>query len=180
MNNHTSTWIGLIRAIGGSTHKKMSMQQLRDGCERAGLEDVRTLLATGNVLFSSGLDGAEIGNRLAEIVSSHGLDNQVFLRRPDDLEAIVGKNPFDDAATARPNHLLVLFLETAPATEHAAELQKYAGPEHVAIVGREVFIDYVEGVGRSKLTPVLLERILKQPGTARNWNTVRKLIAACG
>ena len=41
--------------------------------------------------------------------------------------------------------------------------------------GREVFIDYLDSVGRSKLTPARLERLLGQPGTARNWNTLAKL-----
>lgn len=176
--NRTSTWIGLIRAIGPSTHKKMSMRQLRDGCERAGLENVRTLLATGNVVFSSETDIAELGGRLTDILASHDLDNKVFLRRPGDLEDVVARNPFADAAVARPNHLLILFLEMDPLPDQVATLLARQGPERMAVVGREVFIDYVEGVGRSKLTPGVLERSLGQPGTARNWNTVGKLIAA--
>jgi len=174
----TSTWIGLIRAIGPSTHKKMSMQQLREGCNRNGFENVRTVLATGNVVFSSGAGIEEISKRLTDVLVSHGLGNKIFLRRPGDLEEVVARNPFADAAEARPNHLLVLFLEMEPSPEQTATLLAHQGPERMAVVGREVFIDYVEGVGRSKLTPAVLERSLQRPGTARNWNTVGKLIAA--
>lgn len=173
-----STWIGLIRAIGPSTHKKMSMRQLRDGCVQAGFENVRTLLATGNVVFSSNTSIGHLGERLTDVLASHGLGNKVFLRRPGDLEDVVARNPFADAAAARPNHLLILFLELEPSPDHVATLAARPGPERIAVAGREVFIDYVEGVGRSKLTPAVLERSLMQSGTARNWNTVGKLIAA--
>lgn len=174
----SKTWIALIRAIGPATHKKMSMQHLRDGCSGAGLEDVRTLLATGNVLFSSGEKPTEIGKRLAGVIAAHGLGNEVFLRRPNELEAAVAANPFPEAAGTRPNHLLVLFLERKPAAAALADLGGYAGPERFAAGSKHLYIDYAEGVARSKLTPALLERRLKQKGTARNWNTVQKLIAS--
>lgn len=79
------------------------------------------------------------------------------------------------AATARPNHLLVLFLDRAPDPDHTRALLAHGGPEPVEVHGREVFIDYLDGVARSKLTPARLERLLGQPGTTRNWNTVGKL-----
>jgi len=153
------------------------MQQLREGCKRNGFENVRTVLATGNVVFSFGAGIEDVSKRLTDILVCHGLGNKIFLRRPGDLEDVVARNPFADAAEARPNHLLVLFLETEPSPEQIATLLAHRGPERTAVVGREVFIDYVEGVGRSKLTPAVLERALRQPGTARNWNTVAKLIA---
>ncbi len=53
-----------------------------------------------------------------------------------------------------------------------------AGPERLRGSGREIYIDYREGVARSKLSPAFLERVLQQSGTARNWNTLAKLCEA--
>lgn len=175
MGGSTASWVGLIRAIGPATHKKMPMQQLRDGCAAAGLEDVTTYIASGNVLFRSSRSAADIKKTLTGIIRDHDLENDVFLRQPHELEAVLAQNPFPDAATARPNHLLMVFLEAAPSEEQRADLLRHPGLELIGAAGREIFIDYVEGVARSKLTPTLIERRLKQPGTARNINTVRKL-----
>lgn len=91
------------------------------------------------------------------------------------MRQVLALNPMPHAATARPNHLLVLFLDRAPDPDTARALLAHGGPEPVEVHGREVFIDYLDGVARSKLTPARLERLLGQPGTARNWNTVGKL-----
>jgi uncharacterized protein (DUF1697 family) len=172
------SWVGLIRAIGPRTHRRMSMEDLRSACIGAGMREVRTLLATGNLLATSEAGEQELKARLGAILAGFGLDNAVFLRRPRELEAVLAGNPFRDAAEARPDHLLVLFLDRRPDPEATARLSRYAGPERTALRGREVFIDYAAGVGRSKLTAAVLERHIGQPGTARNWNTLGKLFAA--
>lgn len=84
-------------------------------------------------------------------------------------------NPMPEAAQIRPSLMLVLFLDHAPTADRVAALTAHGGPEPVQVHGREVFIDYLDNVGRSKLTPARLERLLGQPGTARNWNTLTKL-----
>ena len=167
-------WVALIRGIGPTTHAKMSMADLRAGCESAGFSDVRTLLATGNVAFETA-DGEEaILRAVSGVLARHGLDNAVALRRVEDLAEILAANPFPEAASDRPNHLLVHYLpRPAPDTDPA-----WDGPERIAARGREAFIDYAEGVGRSKLTINVLDRLLGPGGTARNWNTSRKLCDA--
>lgn len=56
-------------------------------------------------------------------------------------------------------------------------LQTHTGPEKLYPQGRELYIFYTDGIGRSKLDNALIERRLKAAGTARNWNTVTKLLA---
>lgn len=168
-------WVGLLRAIGPATHAKMSMADLRAACETAGLTAVRTLLASGNLIFRSARPATDLVATLQRVLQSFGLDNRVFLRSTDDLRQVLALNPMPRAAAARPNHLLVLFLDRAPGPDAARALLAHGGPEPVQVHGREVFIDYLDGVARSRLTPARLERLLGQPGTARNWNTVGKL-----
>lgn len=84
-------------------------------------------------------------------------------------------SPFPDATAARPNRVLVLF-HHAPVDPARLPLD-YGGPERLAAVGREVFIDYAEGIGRSLLEPVMARAKLP-PSTSRNWNTLLKLVEA--
>lgn len=171
----TQHWIGLLRGIGGATHAKMPMAALRRACEDAGLDEVRTVLATGNLVFQSPLPEEDLAATLRRVVAGFGLDNPTFLRRTAQLRQVLALNPMPDAAQLRPSHMLVLFLDHAPTADRVAALTAHGGPEPVQVHGREVFIDYLDNVGRSKLTPARLERLLGQPGTARNWNTLTKL-----
>ncbi len=175
-SENSATWVGLIRGIGPNTHKVMPLKELVDRCQAAGFGQVSSVLATGNLVFRSAEPETKLRRTLDEIVRSYGLTNEVFLRRPDQLQTVIAGNPNATAAAERPNHLLVLFLNESVAAEAAERLCGYEGPERIEVAGREIYIDYREGVGRSKLTPVLLERTLGQPGTARNWNTVAKLL----
>lgn len=171
-------WIALIRTIGGTTHARMSMADLRAAAQAAGLGHVRTVLATGNLLFISPRPGAEIKSVLSAILSGFGLENEVFLRSAAELQAVIDANPLPDAAKQRPNHLLVSFMAKAPGKAEATAAMQHGGPETVILSGREVYVDYCNGVARSKLTPARLERLLGRSGTARNWNTLVRLVKA--
>ncbi len=59
-----------------------------------------------------------------------------------------------------------------------AALEGWMGPERCRASGREVHLDFPDGIGRSKLTPVILERLIGAPGTARNWNTLTRIVKA--
>ncbi len=54
-------------------------------------------------------------------------------------------------------------------------LKTYVGPEELFIIGKELYIYYTNGIGRSKLSNSLIEKKLKTFGTARNWNTILQL-----
>lgn len=176
MNTNAPCWIALIRAIGPETHKRMSMKQLARACSDAGLENVRTVLATGNIVFSSLRTEADILGILSAVIAKHGLGNEVILRQPKQLQAVLDANPFPVASAERPNHMLVLFLAGAPSDANVASIKDRRGPENILAKGHEVFVDYVDGVGRSKISSAWLEKRLGQSGTARNWNTIRKLV----
>lgn len=178
MSSTKQIWIALIRAIGGATHGKMSMAHLREGCSAAGLADVKTVLATGNVIFASDKTEAEISAILDRVIAAHGLKNEVFLRRPDALRTSLAANPFPEAAAERPSRMLISFMKRGATANEITAACAYAGPERIALIGRDAFIDYADDIGTSKLTPVRLEKLLGQSGTARNWNTVLKLVQA--
>ncbi len=115
----------------------------------------------------------------ASVEARSGIRSEVFARSLADLEAAIAANPFPDVARDRPSRLLVLFCREPPSE---AELKRvaegYDGPERLAAVGRELFIDYPEGQGRSTLDPAMARLRIRLPlDTRRNWNTVTKLAA---
>ena len=89
----TQHWIGLLRGIGGATHAKMPMAALRRACEDAGLDEVRTVLATGNLVFQSPLPEEDLAATLRRVVAGFGLDNPTFLRRAAALRQVLVLNP---------------------------------------------------------------------------------------
>jgi uncharacterized protein (DUF1697 family) len=172
-----NVFIALLRAIGAATHARMSMQDLREGCEAAGLKRVTTYIQTGNVIFESRRSVAAAQAIVERVVQGFGLTNDVVLRKPDELAAVLAADPFPDAAAARPSALAVCFLAAAPDANALAQLLRHPGPERVAQIGRDLCIDYAGGISGSKLMPGVVERRLGVVATARNWNTARKLLA---
>lgn len=173
-------WIALIRAIGPKTHKLMSMADLRAAAEAQGLQEVRTLLATGNLLFASRKGKASLQRLLEDVLTGFGLElpeNTVFLLTPEEVQAVIAAVPFPDAAQDTPSRLL--YVATATPLDDAAKARIATwdrGPERLRACGSGLYIDYAEGVGASQLTPKRLETLLGQPGTGRNWNTLNKLL----
>ena len=169
--------VALVRGInvGG---KMLRMDLLRSICEQIGLRDVQTVLQSGNVVFRGARAGARLEKDLEEAIRrGAGLDVRVMVRSAGELARVVEGNPFPEQAQDEPNRLIVVFLEKEPAADAVAALRSaYRGPEPMHLEGRELYIVYGEGMGRSKLTPALYERKLGVAGTARNWNTVRKLV----
>ena len=100
----------------------------------------------------------------------------VILRTVPELREVVKQNPFAGRQDLEPAKLAVLFPAGKPAPEARARIQGLkTDPEQVRM-GCEVYIYYPNGMGRSKLTPAVIEKALGGPATARNWNTVTKLL----
>jgi uncharacterized protein (DUF1697 family) len=168
--------IAMIRGVNVGGNKMLSMAALKELCVGLGLDDVQTVLQSGNVVFRS---AKKISAQTLEkaIREKTGLDVRVFLRTPEELEKVIAKNPFPERAKSDPSHLVVMFLEREMTANAKAALRdaSAAGPEQVHIGKEELYIYYGEAMARSKL--VLDERRLGVSGTARNWNTVTKLLA---
>jgi uncharacterized protein (DUF1697 family) len=100
-----------------------------------------------------------------------------FVRTAEELDAAIAHNPFPDEAKRDPAHLLILFLRDAPSPSAIKAMQgAIKGPELVRARGREAYLVYPEGIGRSKLTAAVLDKHVGT-GTGRNWNTILKLAA---
>jgi uncharacterized protein (DUF1697 family) len=111
------------------------------------------------------------------IEKAYGFRTGVLLRTSDELKDIIRRNPFAKRSGIEPNKLVVSFLTGEPSPESKQKIaQIKVGPEELYLDGRELYIYYAGGIGNSKLTAAMIERALKVAGTARNWNTVTKLL----
>ncbi|WP_026618629.1 DUF1697 family protein [Ensifer sp. WSM1721] len=160
-------YVALLRAVNVGGTGTLPMAELKAVCERLGFADVKTYIQSGNVLFRSELSETDVQAGLESALAERmGKAPGVLLRSRRELDAVVSKAPFPHA---KPNFLLVTFLPEPPAAD---ALEKLVAPdgEEVQVRGREIYIHYPDGSGRSKLKLPALK-----PGTARNLNTVRKL-----
>jgi uncharacterized protein (DUF1697 family) len=173
-----AVFVAFLRGINVGGHALLRMDALAAMLVGLGHSRVTTLLQSGNVLFESrARDETALARRIEDAIeAAHGFRPDVILRRPPDLAAVVAENPFPEEATAQPGRLLVVFLAAPADASGIARLAAvHRGPERFVGDGRELYVVYPDGVGRSKLTHALIEKALGVRGTARNWNTVVKL-----
>src|SRR2546422_8261930 len=108
--------------------------------------------------------------------SSDVCSSDLILRTTSDLRDVIAKNPFAARRGIDPRKLVITFLPVDPGPEARDKVLKMKpDPEEVRFDGRELYIYFPDGMGRSKLVPAL-GKALKNAGTARNWNTVTKLL----
>lgn len=162
-----TVFAALLRAINVGGSGKLAMSELRSLCEAAGFEDVETYIQSGNVLLSSRLSEAKVKAKLERALGEKlGAPAHAFVRTTSELESIVEHNPF---AEEPGNRVLVYLLDAAPPKSAFSKLV-VPGSERVEPRGREVFVHYPDGSGRSKL-----KLPLTAPCTSRNMNTIVKL-----
>ena len=175
--------IALLRGINVVGRKMVVMAELRELACGLGFTGVRTLLQSGNLVFQCNqLRGAALERRLErETAKELGVDCDYVVRSAAEWAQIVARNPFPREAQDDPGHLLVMCLKALPSEQNVETLRAcIKGREYFHADEKQLYLVYPDGVGRSKLTSNLIERKLAARGTARNWNTVRKLHALCG
>lgn len=162
--------------VGGN---RLTMADLRWAFEREGFENVETVVSSGNVLFdfddrpSDGLEDL-FSHMMAD---RFDIASYVAVRTADELAALVAGNPFADGDEDKVHAML---LSGEPEDDALARLiadHASRGPERIAAGPRALYIDFVEGVGRSRLTSAFIERRLNLQGTARNQRSLKRILA---
>jgi uncharacterized protein (DUF1697 family) len=178
-----TTYLALLRAINVGGRNVVPMSELRELPEKLGFTDARTLLQTGNLVFNGGArSSAELEQVLEAAAKKRlGVETDFLVRTGKEWASLVAANPFPAEAKSDPSHLVVMFLKEAPAAAAVDALRAaIVGREVVRAVGKQAYLVYPDGIGRSKLTVALIEKKLATRGTGRNWNTVLKLAAVGG
>ena len=160
-------YVALLRAVNVGGTGKLPMSDLKALCERAGLLKVRTYIASGNVVFASRMSEAEVKRALEPALEAYaGKPVGVLVRTGAEMARVVADNPFPDAS---PSRTVAIFLDEPPPRDAAERATGMAG-EEIRLGGREIYVHYGDGMGRSRLKiPAAVA------GTARNINTVTRL-----
>jgi uncharacterized protein (DUF1697 family) len=169
--------VALLRGINLARSRRVSMAELRRVLADAGHDDVKTHLQSGNVVFSSGVRGAALERRLErELADALGIEIKVLVRSRAELAAIVKRDPLGDVADNLSRYL-VTFLAGKLEPKKVKELAALAvEPERFAAHGRELYSWHPGGASDSALWKKLADKRLGVTATARNWNTVKKLL----
>jgi len=159
-------YIALLRAVNVGGTGKLAMRDLSELCVELGLENVRTYIQSGNIVFESGIPEALIRKNLEEaLIHRFGIKTEVILRTSEELKAVLDANPFP---TIRPSKVGVFF-QSSPIVERRL-FDNPSVTEEIRMRDREVYIHFPMGMGVSKL------RLPAKSGTMRNMNTVSKLV----
>ena len=159
-------YVALLRGVNLGK-RQLKMEDLRRIATELGLDNAKTFIASGNLLFRSGKSEQALKKELESALADHmGARVGVMLRASDELTKIADENPFADEP---PRFTVAIFLDAAPPAD-AANAAKNVDGERMALGKREIYVHYPRGQGQSRLViPAAAE------GTARNMNTVVKL-----
>ena len=173
-----ATYLALLRGINVGGANKVPMKELRGLFEKLGYEDVQTYLQSGNVIFegkssTSKKLAAEIERAIAKAFKP-GVS--VIVRTHRELERVASGNPFPTKGV-KPSLLHVMFLAEPASAKAFKTLDPDRSPtDEFEVKGREIYLRFPSGSGRSKLTIDYFEKKLGTKATARNWNTVSNLL----
>ena len=168
--------VALLRGINVGTAKRIAMADLRSLIEDLGFQGVRTLLGSGNVVFSGAKNGAgsEAGRIETAIKKRLGVTTRVTVLTGKEVLAAVRENPLGSVAD-NPSRLLLMVLRDARTAARLRPLLKSDWtPESIALRGRVAYLWCANGIIDSRLS-ASVGRVIGDSGTARNLATMTKL-----
>lgn len=160
-------YVALLRAVNVGGTGKLPMSELKTMCEAVGFADVRTYIASGNVVFDSRLGEKSVKAALEQRLCEYaGKPVGVMVRTATEMAAVLADNPFPQAPG---NRVTATFLDTPPAPTALREATGLNG-EKMALGRREIYVHYGDGMASTRL-----KIPAAKAGTARNINTIAKL-----
>ncbi len=171
--------ISMLRAVNLGNHNKIKMETLRALYSSLKFDHPQTYLQSGNVIFQTSERQLDVVAKRIQsgIEKKFACRTDIILRTTAELRSVVAKNPFAKRPNIEPSKLLIAFLARDPgdAARKTLEEQKFA-PEELHVSGRELYIYFPDGIGKSKLPWPRIYKILNTPGTGRNWTSVTKML----
>lgn len=169
----------LLRAVNVGGTSALPMADLRAAAADLGHGDVATHLTTGNLLLVPGPGSPDDAAGLAAALTTDlrerlGRPLALTVRTRAQVDDLVAANPYPGPAANDPAHLVVVFLDGPAQADGRMDLSGY-GRERGTWRGSEGYVHYPDGIGRSKVTAGVLDRLSGRTGTARNWRTVLAL-----
>ena len=175
----TERYVVMPRGINVGTRNRVPMAELRTKLAADGFSDVATVGQSGNVIVSVGSDRPdEVAGAMARLLSDEfGVNVACVIRTAHQVRRVLERNPLREVA-CDPSRYLVNFLSTEPDPELIGVLlEEDHSPEAIAIEGTEAYVWTPDGVKAMTLSYAYLEKRLGVVATARNWNTLEKIVA---
>lgn len=164
----SNAYVALLRAVNVGGTGKLPMSDLKQMCEKLGFKNAKTYIASGNVVFQSDKAEAEVKKSLEKVLHDYASKPVgVMVRTRVEMQSILESNPFANEA---PNRVVAIFLDQTPASDALDKISGQKG-ERCALGTREIYVHYGDGMADTKL-----KIPAAKDGTARNINTVRKLV----
>lgn len=173
-------YIALFRGINVGKAKRVSMADLKALFEELGYTEVKTLLNSGNVVFTAPrLTASAVEKIESALEKQAGFAARVTLISGDELATAIAEN-LSDQADVNPSRFLVAVLRDAADRKRLDGLQKQKwAPEALALGTRAAFLWCPDGILESPLL-LAVGKALGDAVTTRNWATIKKLEAmAC-
>ena len=167
-------YIAFLRGINVGGHKKILMADLKLIFESLGFEKVTTYIQSGNVVFAT----ENVANLVAKITNAievkYGFKESILVKKASELEEILSKSPF---LVEKLKKSYFILLEEKPSQEYIALTTTFSNSnEEFYITENCVYIYYAQGAGKSKFSNNFFEKKLNVTATARNYNTIAKLV----
>lgn len=169
------THVALLRGINVGKAKRIAMADLKRVVESVGCTDVKTLLNSGNVAFTTRRTITGDGLRKA-ILAETGVDSRTIVLTAADVETIMRENTLVDIASDPTRLVVYVPADTARLAKLSAMHTTDWAPEVMAIGSRAAYVWNPDGLLAGKLFEVVGKQ-LKDGVTARNWATMTKLQA---
>jgi len=170
-----TTYVALLRGVNVGGRNKVPMADLKTLVTDLGHTNVATYVQSGNVVLDGSGSAAAVSKGIEQAIKRElGLDVDVVVRTRPQLAKVAAGNPFDGSDT----YVHVVFLVSQPSAAKVRTLDPdRSPPDEFLVRGNEIYVHYPNGSGRSKLAAGYFESKLGVRGTARNFNTVNKLLA---
>ena len=169
--------IALFRGINVGGRNLLRMQELKALLESLGCLDVKTVIQSGNVVFSHAqTDDVMLSHAISSTIETNfGFLPKVLLLSAPEFQRAVTENPFADA-TSEPKTLHLWFLSAEPVNADLASVETLKAESETFVLKERVFYLHApEGIGPSKLAE-RVEKLLGVAATARNWRTVTRIL----
>jgi uncharacterized protein (DUF1697 family) len=175
---NTNSFVALLRGINVGGNKKVPMADLKKICEKMGFKNVRTILATGNVIFDAAEDDAEALTKkiAAGLAKAFGFPIPVIVRPFGDIESIIKADPFSKIKTTEDTRLYVTFLPGKTKSKLAIPYSSPDGAFGILSIKNNIIFSVLD-LSKTQTTDAMniMDKEFGKEITTRNWNTVMKI-----
>lgn len=171
-----NTFVALLKGINVGGHKKVPMVELRELLTITGFQNVQIYIQSGNVVLQSSMQSIDIGNNIEKAIMAHfGFEVSVIVKTRSELQSIFAACPFSDELKEQSYFIM---LNKTPNKELLKEVKSISYENEIVIIKEDVlYFHSAAGYGKAKFNMNTYERKLKVIGTARNFNTMVKLLS---